>query len=151
MTWRAAVIGCGKIGSEFADDSRVPGFYSHAGAYAECAATRLVAVCDSDPEKLERCGWLWQVEARYRDARRLLEEVRPDIISICTPDRTHAELLELALATPGVRAVLVEKPLATDLESARRRQSSGARRRLLAPRRGLDRHDVADRRGASRA
>jgi predicted dehydrogenase len=119
MPYRAVVIGCGKIGSEFADDPRVPGIYSHAGAYAACADTRLVAVCDRDPAKLERCGRRWQVADCYREARQLLMDVQPDIVSICTPDDTHADLLRLVLAAPGVRAVLVEKPLATDLQAAR--------------------------------
>jgi len=119
MRYRAAVIGCGKIGSDNADDPRVPGIYSHAGAYVACPATELIALCDSDAAKLERCGRRWQVADCYRDARQLLAEVKPDIVSICTPDATHADLLRLVLAAPGIRAVLAEKPLATDLQSAR--------------------------------
>jgi len=118
MSYRAAIIGCGKIGSEFADDPRVKGIYSHAGAYAAWPETTLVAVCDSDPEKLEGCGERWNVAARYRDPQRMLAEQRPDIVSVCTPDATHYDLIRTAIATPGVRAILTEKPLALELSPA---------------------------------
>ncbi len=118
MSYRAVLIGCGKIGTEFADDARVKGIYSHAGAYAACSKTTLVAVCDSDPGKLERCGERWNVTARYQDAMQMLDEQRPDIVSICTPDASHYDLIKAAISVPGVRAVLAEKPLAVELESA---------------------------------
>src|SRR5260370_3436192 len=121
MVYRAALIGCGKIASEFADD---PGFAgaggcTHAQAYASCEHTQLVAVCDSDEVKLERCGRRWNVAARYRSAGSLLEEQHPEIVSVCTPDPTHYELVRAALLAPGVRAVLAEKPLALEVEQAR--------------------------------
>lgn len=106
------------IGSEFTDDPRVAGIYSHAGAYAACPATTLVAVCDTDSARLRRCGERWGVSARYEDAQALLSEQLPEIVSICTPDRTHFELIRLAINTPGVRGVLAEKPLALELEQA---------------------------------
>jgi len=120
MTYRAALIGCGKIGSEFADDPRVEGIYSHAGAYNACSKTTLVAVCDTDLERSHRCGDRWGVAARYSDPERLLQEQRPEIVSICTPDRTHDSLLQLVLESPGVRAVLAEKPLSLSAHDAAR-------------------------------
>ena len=118
MVYRAALIGCGKIGSEFADDPRVAGVYSHAGAYAACEGATLVAVCDRDPEKLKRCGERWNVTARYLDAHQMLEEQQPEIVSICTPNSTHYDLICAAISTPGVRAVLAEKPLTLELKTA---------------------------------
>jgi len=117
--YKAALIGCGRIGSESADSPSSVGIYTHAGAYAACAATRLAAVCDIDRIRLARCGERWQVEARYTDPLELLAEERPDIVSLCTPDDTHATLLRAVLETPGVKAVLAEKPLAPTTEEAR--------------------------------
>jgi len=118
MGYRAALIGCGKIGSEFADDPRVEGIYSHAGAYDACSKTTLVAVCDTDLERSNRCGDRWGVAARYSDPKQLLREQQPDIVSICTPDQTHNSLLRVVLESPGVRAVLAEKPLALSVDEA---------------------------------
>ena len=120
MVYRAALIGCGRIASEFADE---PGFAdagvcTHAQAYAACKGTQLVAVCDNDAARLDRCGDRWNVAARYRDAGRLLAEQRPEIVSVCTPDPSHYEVVRAALLAEGVRAVLAEKPLALRIEQA---------------------------------
>jgi predicted dehydrogenase len=98
---RAAVVGCGAFGGQ------------HAAAYAACAATELAAVWDVDRARAEACGARWG--APVRD-----DLAGVDLVSVCTPDPTHAELVERALTAPGVRAVLAEKPLALDAGSARR-------------------------------
>jgi predicted dehydrogenase len=118
MVYRAAVIGCGKIGSEFADDPRIGGIYTHAEAYMKCPDTKLVALCDADPGKLARCGRRWKVGNLYHDHRELLEREEPDIVSVCTPDATHETIIRSALQAGGTAAILAEKPLTTDLGSA---------------------------------
>lgn len=114
MGYRAAVVGCGRIGSELADDPLLSGVYSHAQAYSLCPGVALVALCDRDPVKLDRCGDRWGVGPRYGDLRQMLVEQQPEIVSICTPDRTHFALARETILSPGVRAVLVEKPLAME-------------------------------------
>lgn len=117
MKLRAAVIGCGKIGSGFADDPALAGdVYTHAEAYVRCPTTELAAVCDRDPRVAALCASRWNVGESFTDAQELLAEARPEIVSICTPDESHFELLRLALLAPSVRAVLCEKPLATELD-----------------------------------
>lgn len=127
---RAVIVGCGKIGSEFADDPRVRGIYTHAGAYAACADTRLVGVCDVDRARAERCAARWGVERAHTGVDALLRDCRPDLVSICSPDDTHAAVLARALDTPGVRGVFAEKPLALDA-------GEGARLVALAAERGI--------------
>ena len=118
MRFRAAVIGCGAAGSRYASDPRVAGVYSHAGAYAACPDTDLVAVCDVDPARLRDSVQQWNVPAQYDDAATLLRNEQPDIVSICTPDATHFALTRLALETTSTRAVLAEKPLSLELTEA---------------------------------
>lgn len=112
------MIGCGKIGSELADQSHLETIITHAGAYRACPDVELRAVCDIEPAKLERCGERWEVAARYGDPARLFVEERPEIVSICTPDDTHYELIRQAILSPGMRAVLAEKPLALKMSHA---------------------------------
>ena len=119
ILYRAALIGCGRIGSEFADGPRVDGIYSHAEAYVTCPDTELVAICDVDPAKLERCGQRWNVTTRYSITNDLLSEVKPDIVSICTPDATHYTLVKEAIQSGSVKGILAEKPLALELWQAR--------------------------------
>jgi predicted dehydrogenase len=130
MVYRAALIGCGKIGNEFDEHPRVDGIYSHAGAYVACEQTELIAVCDPDPEKLQRCADKWHVAATFRDANQMFAEARPQIVSICSPDSTHYELLHAALSASGVRAVLAEKPLALEIEQADEIIQEAARRQI---------------------
>jgi predicted dehydrogenase len=116
--YKAAIIGCGKIGSEYADDPRITDIYTHAGAYTACPDTGLVAVCDMDPERAERCRKRWDVPAAFTDYRKMMDTVKPEIVSVCTPDETHAAILRDILAIPGVKAVFCEKPLAMDIRNA---------------------------------
>lgn len=115
---RAVLIGCGKIGSSFADDPKIDGVYAHAHAYAEASGVQLVAVCDADSQQAQKCGQRWQVDAIYSDYVQMLRDIQPQIVSVCTPDASHAEVLRQVLQTPSVRGVLAEKPLATSLSDA---------------------------------
>lgn len=117
---RAAVIGCGRIGSAFSAERDVLGIYSHVEAYATHPAAELVAVCDTDATRLAECAAEWQVKAAYASAADLFAAAAPAIVSICTPDETHFDLAMAALDAPNTRAVLMEKPLAIRLEDARR-------------------------------
>lgn len=120
MTLRAALVGCGRIASGMADDPLMAGdIFTHAEAYVRSGATELVAVCDVDPGLARLCAERWGVGASYADVRAMLEEARPDIVSIATPDDTHFALARTILDHgPSVRALLCEKPLATSLDEA---------------------------------
>ncbi|HLM69345.1 MAG TPA: hypothetical protein VK358_17530, partial [Longimicrobium sp.] len=62
--WRAALVGCGMIGSRFADDPRMRGdVFTHAEAYTRSERTELVAVCDAGAEAAAGCGARWGVPA----------------------------------------------------------------------------------------
>lgn len=118
MTLRAAVIGCGAIGTGGADPPHADvGTYTHAGAYVACADTELVAVADADPGRAQEAAARWGAAAgtptdAYRSADELLAGAAPELVSLCTPDPTHAELLARIVTAPRVRGVLAEKPLA---------------------------------------
>ncbi len=118
--YRAAVIGCGLIGSRFQSDAARIGIYTHAGAYEACPRTELVALCDGDPRALAEAGAQWNIPCLHDSVERLLAEVQPEIVSICTPDGNHAEMLTQVLSSPGVKAVVAEKPLALSADEARR-------------------------------
>ena len=116
-TYRAAIIGCGKIGSEYADHPLFPGIQSHAEAYVICPETELVAICDIDPKRKRKCGERWDVPA-FQSIEEMFEKTAPQIVSICTPDETHAPIVQQVLAHQSLKALVVEKPLATRVEEA---------------------------------
>jgi predicted dehydrogenase len=116
VTLRAAVLGCGAIGASGADTHPDVGVLTHAGAYSACPDTELVAVCDADPRRAQAAAERWSATP-YSDPREALGGC--EMVSVCTPDETHADLVDLALRAPGVRAILAEKPLALDAAAAR--------------------------------
>ncbi|MDP3396776.1 MAG: Gfo/Idh/MocA family oxidoreductase [Methanoregula sp.] len=118
MVYRVAVIGCGKIGSEFAEDPKIKDIYTHAGAYTACKDTEIVAVCDAFREKAEKCARFWKIPCFFTDYEKLLLEKEPEIISICTPDPTHYPIIKKVLESEATRAVLAEKPLALTVREA---------------------------------
>lgn len=119
---RAAVIGCGLIGSRFSEDPKLQGdVVSHAEAYVRSPQTELVAVCDGEEAQLQRCAERWGVPIRCRTVEELLAVPGLEMISICTPDGTHFAIGDQALRRePPLRALLCEKPLAMKAAEAER-------------------------------
>ncbi|MEI6503876.1 MAG: Gfo/Idh/MocA family oxidoreductase [Armatimonadota bacterium] len=91
---------------------------AHAKYYVENPATQIVAACDIDPEKLRGFREQFDVPKGYANYRELLEEERPDLVSVCTWHGTHSEI-SVAAAEAGVKAILAEKPMGRDLREAR--------------------------------
>lgn len=117
---RAAVIGCGLIGATEAKDREWVGILSHAEGYRSNAGTELVAVCDISESKAREAAERWEAGAWYDEIDRMLAEARPDVVSICTPNATHAAILERVLGEEKIRGVLLEKPVAETVPEARR-------------------------------
>jgi len=91
---------------------------------------RVVGASDSVPDRaaalLEDAG----IDAPvYEDPRKLIDEVEMDAVFIHSENHTHLELVRLA-ADAGL-PMLVEKPLAPDLESAREIERLAAEKGLI--------------------
>lgn len=114
-----AVVGCGRIGSLLEDDPLRPKPASHMGAIAACAdRVRLLAVCDTDRQRLLLCQKRWHVPHVYLDYREMIGIERPDLLVIATWTESHRDIAVFA-AGSGVRGIVLEKPVAIDLEQAR--------------------------------
>lgn len=116
--YKAAVIGCGKIGLFTEQDPKRIKPATHAGAFASNPRTDLVAVCDIDEEKLKIGRSLFPGVLTYDSCEKMFEEVKPDIVSIATHVDSHRPLVELA-AEHHVKAIICEKPIAPDIEDAK--------------------------------
>lgn len=108
-TYRAAIIGCGRIGVGRGTREGADLYYTHAGSYVRHPQTVLVAAADAAPARLEMCRRTWGVERLDPDYRSLLQTERPDIVSICVPDELHYPVVDAAIEA-GVRAIFCEKP-----------------------------------------
>jgi predicted dehydrogenase len=117
--YRAAVIGCGRIGGDCGDPaSGSSRLTSHAAAYRSVERTELVALSDSDQGRLARAGQRHGVTRLYPDYRALLDRERPDVVSICTPSDSHASVVRDVLHQGAASAILLEKPIASSVEAA---------------------------------
>lgn len=87
-----------------------------AEAIRQLGATRLVAVCSRDGARAAEFATRYGATA-YTDYQQFLAHPELDLVSICTPSGTHAELgIEAAAAG---RHVLVEKPIEVTLARAK--------------------------------
>jgi predicted dehydrogenase len=116
--YKAAVIGCGRIGS--GQDLQAPslGVYSHCEAFRVCNRTDLLAVCEPNAEALEKCQARWNVPMAFAKVEDLLATAKPEIVSICVPDQAHGSVARVVLTSPTTRCVILEKPLAATLSDA---------------------------------
>jgi len=122
-TYRAAVIGLGRMGSTFDDEIAQGGSlflpYCHAPTYHASPRTDLVAGADVHPEQREIFGQRWgpSPDHLYEDYREMLEKEDLDIVSVCTTARHRARIVQ-DCARAGAKAVWAEKPLALTLAEA---------------------------------
>lgn len=130
MTYRAAVIGCGRIGCGFDDDPTRRFVSTHAGAYRRTPGIDLVALSDLDVSRLTVYGDKFDVPGRYLDFKTMLATENLDLLSVCTWNSTHQEIVTRA-AEAGVRAILCEKPIAESLAAADAIIESCARRGVV--------------------
>ena len=91
----------------------------HADAYAHSDATELVALCDLDEQALHDVADAHDVDARYTDFETMLREQQPDLISIATPQASHAAMTILAATEYTPKGILCEKGMANNLGEAR--------------------------------
>jgi UDP-N-acetylglucosamine 3-dehydrogenase len=101
---KAAVIGVGAMGQH------------HARVYDQMPATQLVGVADANAEASERIAHLHHTVA-CTDYRRLLDEARPEVVTVAVPTEFHHQVVLDALEA-GCH-VLIEKPIAATEEQAR--------------------------------
>ncbi len=102
---KVGIIGCGGI-------SRM-----HANWYRSFSRTEITAAADIDEEKLKKFSEEYGVDKLYTNYMEMLEKEQPDIISICTRPKQHAEIT-IESARRGVKGILCEKPMGENLGQA---------------------------------
>ena len=115
---RVAVVGLG-IGK-----THIQGWRAHPNV-------SVVAVADPDTQRLNNVATEFNITGRYADLGDLLAAEKPDVVSICTPNKFHKALTLQALAA-GCH-VLCEKPMALSAAEGREmtRAAAAAGKRLM--------------------
>ncbi|MFB6105526.1 MAG: Gfo/Idh/MocA family protein [Halobacteriaceae archaeon] len=126
---RVAVIGVGP-GRDVDISGRAHSWaYYHADAYTDRDDCEIVACADIVPEYAEAFAAEFDVpsEGVFEDHETMLDAAAPDVVSVCTPIPTHADIV-IDCATAGVDAVHCEKPMARTWGEARAMAQECARR-----------------------
>jgi predicted dehydrogenase len=117
MVGERGVLGIGMVGYAFMGRAHSQAWRT-VGRFFDLPFTpRLAAICGRDRERVAaaagRLGWAaWET-----DWKRLVERDDVDLVDVCTPGSSHAEISIAALEAG--RHVLCEKPLANTVEEAR--------------------------------
>jgi predicted dehydrogenase len=103
---KVAIIGAGGI----AESAHIPAFMRN-------QKTEVAAVVDTNGKQLAKVAKKYKIKNTFSSVDALLESMKIDAMSICTPPDTHA-----AIALKGLLGgihVFCEKPMTTDVESAK--------------------------------
>ncbi len=104
-TLKGGVIGCGFFA------------VNHLHGWRDVRGTEIVALCDSNPERLNQLGDQFNIARRYRDAAEMLEQEALNFVDIATTVASHRSLVELAAKCRV--AIICQKPFAPNLADAR--------------------------------
>lgn len=115
---KLALIGCGGIGEYH---------LSHFMQFKDIV--ELAGWCDLIPEKAEAFKEKAGCGEAYTDYRVMLDEVKPDMVFVCVPPYCHGEI-EFDLIERGIH-FFVEKPLALDLDLARKIRDAAEAKGLI--------------------
>ena len=77
---RVAIIGAGQVADKV-----------HASYYATRSDVQMVAVMDSRLEQAQAFAERYAIPSAWQDAHEMLQEVKPDVVSVCSPNRFHFE------------------------------------------------------------
>ena len=105
MSYRSAFIGCGLRSK------------NHLKAYEHVKSIEVAALADLDEEKLNERGDAFGIKARYTDMVQMLKEVKPDIVHCVTQPNFRVQPVRTC-AEHGVKAIIIEKPMAETLSAA---------------------------------
>jgi len=120
--YRAAIIGLGRIASTIDDEVQGrPGTllpYAHMPCYLEVPEVEVVAGADVDAEKRHAFRHRWGIDRLYADYREMLEQEKPDIVSVTTSAKPRPNIVIDCAEVGSTRAIWAEKPIAFSLEQA---------------------------------
>lgn len=106
-TYRVGIVGTGGIAQ------------MHGRVCQQMTEVELQAICDVNPEAVQRFGEHFHVDRRYTSLDAMLDAEALDIAIVCTWGHCHAEASNTIARSRKVRAILCEKPFCRNAAEAR--------------------------------
>lgn len=117
---KAAVIGLGKAGSMFDEEPR-PSVWSHTGAFLALQDEyQVVGGADTLPEAVEKFRRRCPDALASDDMLAMIAATKPDVVSVSTPPRDRAQLVEKLLSVHRPKVIICEKALELDAQARHR-------------------------------
>lgn len=108
--FKAVIVGCGRIAGALLKTRGGP-VRTHGQALAGTPGVVLSGCVDPDLARARRLARLFGSRA-FCDLGTCLKAVRPDLVSVCTPDSSHFRVsCSILESCPPPRAIFVEKPV----------------------------------------
>lgn len=102
-----------------------------AGAHMKCYEpmddVEMVAMSDISKKSMERWATEYGISNAFTDYKEMLKKVKPDAVSVCTPNGLHAEATIAALRAGA--HVMVEKPMAMNAREGKRMLDTAKQKR----------------------
>jgi predicted dehydrogenase len=98
---KIGIVGCGGIAP------------AHIRAYKSLKGVEVVSLCDLNLERAKNLAMKFKVNKVFDNYWDMFEKEDLDLVDICTPVSTHAQIV--CDATEAVPAILVEKPMALNV------------------------------------
>jgi predicted dehydrogenase len=122
-------LGVGLIGYNFMGRAHSNAWRQAPRFFDLPADVRMKTICGRDARKVRaaarKLGW----ESAVTDSRKVIDDPEIDIVDICTPNNSHAEI---AIAAAGAgKAILCEKPLGMNVAECERMLAAVKRARVV--------------------
>ncbi|WP_459191515.1 Gfo/Idh/MocA family protein [Halosimplex sp. J119] len=113
MPFDVAVIGTGAEPDDPGGDGYAMA-YHHANGYEKLDEVNLIACADIVRENAEAFAAEYDIDEGgiYEDYEAMLEEIEPDVVSVCVPPAIHAPICVDCIRSGAVEAIHCEKPMA---------------------------------------
>jgi predicted dehydrogenase len=98
---KVGLIGCGGIAPV------------HIEVYKRLKDVEVVGLCDLNLDRAKKLATEFKIENTYTNYHNLFEKEKPDLVDICTPVSTHAQIV--CDAAESIPAILLEKPMALNI------------------------------------
>ncbi|MBI5643143.1 MAG: Gfo/Idh/MocA family oxidoreductase [Deltaproteobacteria bacterium] len=119
MSYRASIIGCGRVAWMLEDDPLEQKPCTHMGAYQSLRdMVEVTSASDTDNARLDAFGKRYGVSALYNDYKKMLLKEEPEIVSVCAY-ATERFTMVMDSIDAGVKGIWCEKALAANLDEAR--------------------------------
>jgi UDP-N-acetylglucosamine 3-dehydrogenase len=104
---KVCIVGCGAVARRM-----------HIPVFQSLPEVEIVSVVDTDENLAKKVANEFKISNYFTDYKKALNSDKVDLVSICTPSFTHAEII--IHASEMGKNILVEKPLTLDLEEGKK-------------------------------